>query len=458
MWEDLKPTPAKVRTWGARDYLTLWLGMGISVPAWMLGGSMIAAGFDWAWAVTTVLLGQLIVLVPLILNSFPGARYGIPFPVLLRASFGPRGAHLPAMMRSLVGCGWFGIQTWIGGLAMDRLLLGLTSGWEGVPYHTWIAFASFWLLSMALCYLSPPARAMPGMRWALRISAPALFAVGLGLLLWSVSRAGWGPLMAQPMGFEAFSPEFWRLFLPSLTAMVAFWSTFAVNISDLTRFARDQRAQVLGQALGLPSAMTAFAFMGIASASASALIFGVAIWDPTELCLRTGSGVFVSLGLIFIILSTMVRNLAANVVAPAYGFANLWPRRVSFWRGALLTGILGVAIMPWRLLESYGAYVYDWLGTYGAFLGAIAGVLIADYWLVKGRRLRLRDLYSKEGIYRYVGGVNPLALVALTAGIAFALFIPGAKACSWFVSFGVGLALYSALMKVKGSDGRKCPI
>jgi NCS1 family nucleobase:cation symporter-1 len=162
--------------------------------------------------------------------------------------------------------------------------------------------------------------------------------------------------------------------------------------------------------------------------------------------------------LIFIILSTMVRNLAANVVAPAYGFANLWPRRVSFWRGALLTGVLGVAIMPWRLLESYGAYVYDWLGTYGAFLGAIAGVLIADYWLVRGRRLRLRDLYSKGGIYRYVGGVNPLALVALTAGIAFALFIPGAKACSWFVSFGVGLALYSALMKAKGSDGRKCPI
>jgi NCS1 family nucleobase:cation symporter-1 len=447
---DLAPVPREKRTWKVYNYASLWVAMSVCIPTYMLASGLIAGGMNWWQAVGTILLGNLIVLVPMLLNAHAGAKYGIPFPVLVRASFGVRGANLPALLRALVACGWFGIQTWIGGQAIASMLSVL---WPGAAAHaetTWVCFFSFWLLNMFVIW-----RGIETIRVLEGIAAPLMLGVGVLLLWWITSKAGgFGPVFSAPAKFRD-NAAFLRFFIPSLTGMVGFWSTVALNIPDFTRYAVNQRAQMLGQTLGLPLAMTLYSFIGVAVTSASAVLFGAPIWDPVTLIGKFNQPAVALIALIAILIATLNTNVAANVVSPSNDFSNLNPRMISFRTGGLITGVIGILLMPWKLMGDYGSYITGWLVGYSGLLGPVAGVMIADYFIVRHRLLRLHDLYVRGGEYEYRNGVNARAVLSLACGIFVALIglvVPSLGwlySYAWFVGFAVSAAVYVLLMKGK---------
>lgn len=449
--EDLAPVSAERRTWGVYSYLSLWVAMSVCIPTYMLASGLIAGGMNWWQAVGTILLGNLIVLVPMLLNAHAGTKYGIPFPVLVRSSFGVRGANLPAILRALVACGWFGIQTWIGGQAMHSMLRILWPGISETGASIWLCFFAFWLLNMVVIW-----RGIETIRVLEGIGAPFMLGAGVLLLWWITQKAGgFGPVLSSPGRFEN-AREFFRFFVPSLTAMVGFWATVALNIPDFTRYATSQKAQMLGQAMGLPTAMTLYSFIGVAVTSASVVLFGEPVWDPVALIGRFRQPAVALVALIAILIATLNTNVAANVVSPSNDFSNLRPRLISFRTGGLITGILGVAMMPWKLLSDYGSYIFGWLVGYSGLLGPVAGIMIADYFIVRQRSLNLGDLYRRNGEYEYRNGVNPHAVVSLAAGVLIALIglaVPGLRWLydyAWFVGFAVSGLIYVALMHTRG--------
>jgi len=445
--EDLAPIPLERRTWSTYNYASLWVAMSVCIPTYMLASGLIAAGMSWKQAIGTILLGNLIVLVPMILNAHAGTKYGIPFPVYVRASFGVRGANVPAVLRALVACGWFGIQSWIGGQAIYSMLGVL---WPSVTGHAgvlWACFLAFWFLNMLVIW-----RGIETIKFLEGIGAPFMLGVGLLLLWWITRKAGGlGPVLSTPSKFKT-TAEFLHVFVPSLTAMVGFWATVALNIPDFTRYAKSQKAQMTGQALGLPTAMTLYSFIGVAVTSASVVIFGQAIWDPVALLGRFHEPVIASIALVALLIATLNTNVAANVVSPSNDFSNLNPRLISFRTGGLITGVIGILMMPWKLLANADRYINGWLVGYSGLLGPIAGIMIADYFVVRGRTLQLDALYRRGGIYEYSRGFNYKALVALALGVCVALiglrvsYLRWLYDYAWFVGFFVSAATYCVLM------------
>ncbi len=468
---DLAPVGPERRTWNWWHFCALWIGMSVCIPTYTLASGLIDSGMSWSQAMWTIFLGNTIVLLPMLLNAHAGARYGIPFPVFARASFGVLGANVPALLRALVACGWFGIQTWFGGAALYQLAKQLWPGVAtlpavlpaGVGLSTGeaIGFMVFWALNVWFIV-----KGTESIKWLESLSAPFLILVGLALLAWAYTKAGgFGPILSQPSKFATTS-EFMRAFFPSLTAMVGFWATLSLNIPDFTRYARSQRDQVIGQALGLPPTMTLYAFIGVAVTSATVLIFpdGKVVWDPVELLGRIGGPVTVLFSMLALSIATLTTNLAANVVSPANDFSNAAPRLISFRTGGLITAFVGIVMMPWKLLASSQGYIFTWLIGYSALLGPIGGILIADYFVLRGRELDVDDLYRRGGRYEYSGGFNPAALVALLAGVlpcvpgflaaAFPTAFPDVAplwksiySYAWFVGFFVAGGLYLLFMR-----------
>jgi NCS1 family nucleobase:cation symporter-1 len=446
--EDLAPIPLERRTWGTYNYASLWVAMSVCIPTYMLASGLIAGGMSWWQAILTILLGNLIVLIPMLLNAHAGTKYGIPFPVFVRASFGVRGANIPAVLRALVACGWFGIQTWIGGQAIYSMLKIVWPGAAQLPGGIWICFFAFWALNIAVIW-----RGIETIKFLEGIGAPFMLGIGLLLLWWITGKAGGlGPVLHAQSKFQT-SAEFVRFFIPSLTGMVGFWATVALNIPDFTRYAKSQKAQATGQALGLPTAMTLYSFIGVAVTSASAVLFGEAIWDPVTLLGKFNQPAVALIALIALLIATLNTNVAANVVSPSNDFSNLNPRRISFRTGGLITGVVGICMMPWKLLSDFSSYIFGWLVGYSALLGPIAGVMIADYYLLRRSRLKLDDLYCRNGAYEYENGINIRAVAALVSGIVIALLglvIPALRLLydyAWFVGFGVSGAVYLLLMQ-----------
>jgi nucleobase:cation symporter-1, NCS1 family len=446
--QDLAPISTDRRTWRTYNYAALWISMSVNIPTYMLASGMIAGGMNWKQALFTVFLGNVLVLIPMLLNAHAGAQYGIPFPVFARASFGVLGANVPAILRALVACGWFGIQTWIGGEAIHAMIVALAPRWAHVPYGPALCFLFFWLLNVIVIL-----RGIETIRFLQGVSAPFLLLIGLALLLWARARAGgFGPMLATPSKFQSFG-EFFRFFVPSLTGVVGFWATVSLNIPDFTRYARSQRDQVVGQALGLPATMTFYSFIGIAVTSATLIIFGQALWDPVAVLSRLGNPFAVVLAMLALLMATLNVNVAANVVSPANDFSNLYPRRISFRTGGMITCLMGIVMQPWKLMADYGSYIFGWLVGYSGFLGPIAGVLICDYFIVRKKLLLVQDLYQRNGRYEYQGGFHWQALAALAAGagVAFVgLVVPPLRILynyAWFVGFLVSFLVYFAMMQ-----------
>jgi NCS1 family nucleobase:cation symporter-1 len=455
--KDLAPVPVSRRNWTTYNYAALWISMAHCIPTYMLAAALISRGMSWWQAILTILLGNVIVLAPILLNSHAGTRYGIPFPVFARASYGTLGSNLPALLRAIVACGWFGIQSWIGGEALQTFFTAISPGWPtllpriaGHPATEWISFLLFWGINVAIIY-----RGMDLLRKVENWAAPFVLVMTAILLIWAVRRAhGFGPLLAQPGKFHTFG-EFYPVFIPSLTGMIGFWATLSLNMPDFTRFGRSQREQMIGQVVALPTTMTVFSAMGVFITSATIIIYGEPIWDPTLLARRFDAPIVIAISMFTVIVATLAVNIAANVVSPANDFANAFPRLIRFKTGGLITGILGILIQPWRLLANASTYVYDWLIGYSGGLGSIAGVLIADYWLVRKKRLRLEDLYLPNGVYGYQGGWNWRAVVATVVGCALAWggkVVPILKPLydyGWFVGFFASGLLYWALMRAR---------
>jgi len=469
---DLAPVPADRRTWRAGSYAALWISMSACVPTYMLASSLIAGGMNWWEAVLTIFLGNAIVLVPILLNAHAGTRYGIPFPVLCRASFGTVGANIPALMRALVACGWFGIQCWIGGEAIHKILgilfpalaAGGASGMLGITPSQFACFMAFWAVNMAVVYMG-----IDSIRILLNIKAPLLIALGLLFLLWAYRAAGgFGPMLSQPSAFDAGQPkagQFWAFFVPGLTGMIGFWATLSLNIPDFSRYAVSQRAQVMGQALGLPLAMAFYSFIGVAVTSATVVIFGHTIWDPLEVLVRFKSPAVLILSMVALCIATLATNIAANVVSPANDFSNLAPRRISFRLGGLITGIIGIAMMPWKLVADPSGYIFTWLVGYSALLGPVGGIMIADYFVVRRMVLDVPSLYDPRGRYRYSGGWSLVAVAAFVAGVLPSLpgflsqagwldparvppFLLEIYGFAWFSGFAIAFVAYLILRKL----------
>ena len=475
---DLAPTAPEGRTWKVHHMASLWIGMVVCVPTYMLAGGLIGLGMNWWQAVLTVMLGNLIVLIPMVLNGHAGTKYGVPFPVLSRASFGIAGAHVPSVLRGLVACGWFGVQTWVGGSAIYHLLGFVSSdliggadiGWLGINAVELICYLAFWVLQVAVLW-----KGIDSIKILETFAAPFLVIMGLVLLAWAYRNAdGFGAMLSTPSAFDEGGPkegQFWSVFFPSLTGMVGFWATLSLNIPDFTRYAKTQRDQVLGQAIGLPLFMGLFAFISVAVTSATVVIFDRPVSDPTELVGVMDGGFAVILSLAALAIATLSTNLAANVVSPANAIINLAPSRITFRRAAMVTTIIGISIFPWKIIEDPDAYIFTWLVGYSALLGPIGGIVIADYFVVRRTQLDLDSLYRRDGAYAYMRGVNPVAIVALLIGIA--PNIPGFLGTvredyapaeiwstlfdfAWFIGFGLSAATYVIGMRLT-SRGEPSP-
>lgn len=471
---DLAPTTAAQRTWAWYHFAALWIGMVMCIPSYTLAAGLIDQGMSPWQAVTTVLLGNAIVLVPMLLIGHAGAKYGIPYAVLVRSSFGTQGAKLPAMLRAVVACGWYGIQTWFGGLAMYTLLNILTGNalqaeplpLLGINAGQLVCFLAFWALQLYFVV-----HGTESIRWLETVSAPLKIVMCLFLVGWALTHAGgFGSMMSMPSKFVdggEKAGQFWIVFWPSLTAMVGFWATLALNIPDFTRFARSQRDQIVGQTIGLPVPMGLLALMSVIVTSATVVIYGKAIWDPVDLASRF-TGIGVGLALLVLTLDTMCCNLAANLVGPAYDFASLNPRRISYRTGGLITAAIALLAMPWKILESTQGYIFTWLVGYSALLGPVAGIMLVDYYLLRSRRLDVRQLFEERGAYAYRNGWNVAAIVALLAGVlpnlpgflhaAFPQSFVGVPdlfktlyTYAWFAGLGISAVVYAVLMRGKVS-------
>ncbi|HEX4008109.1 MAG TPA: NCS1 family nucleobase:cation symporter-1 [Acidobacteriaceae bacterium] len=445
---DLAPTPPSRRTWTTYNYISLWFSMSMEVTTYMLASSLIAGGMNWKQAIATIALGNLIVLIPMLLNAHAGAKYGIPFPVFVRASFGTRGANVPAILRAIVACGWFGIQSWIGGQAIFAMLVVIWPGVAAAPWAVWACFLGFWALNMFVVW-----RGVESIRFLQGFSAPFMLVMALLLLGFARHKAGgFGPMLSEPSQFHS-TDSFLRFFFPSLTAMVGYWATLALNIPDFTRYSKSQESQIVGQAIGLPVAMTLYSFIGIAVTSASAVIFGHAIWSPIELMGRFHQPVVAFIAMVALLVATLNVNVAANVVSPSNDISNLNPKWISFRTGGMITGFLGLAMMPWKLLASFHNYIFGWLTGYSGLLGPVAGIMVADYFVLRSKKLDVESLYMRGGVYEYNRGINPRAIAALIAGVGCALvgrFVPAVHWLydyAWFVGFFVAGGLYVALMR-----------
>jgi len=473
--EDLGPVPLSRRTWGTWNYTALWISMSLCIPTYMLASSLIDGGMNWWQAILTIFLGNTIVLIPMILNGHAGTKYGIPFPVFARSSFGVIGANIPAMLRAIVACGWFGIQTWIGGFSIyqmfkiwfpviDTLPQVLPDSF-GLQTGPAISFFIFWLLNMLVVYLG-----VDSIKKLLVFKAFFLPAAALALFFWAISAGnGLGPILAQPSKFKT-AGEFWYFFFPALTGMVGFWATLSLNIPDFTRYAKSQKAQITGQAIGLPSSMTLFSFIGVVVTSATVIIYGTTIWDPIVLAGKFESKIIISIAMICVAISTLATNIAANIVSPANDFAQLAPSKINFRTGGYITGVIGILIFPWKLIADPNGYIFKWLVAYSSLLGPVGGIMIADYFFIRKKKLNVSELYIRKGQYSFGGsGINKIAVIALIAGIlpnvpgfltttgilnenVFWSWVPDVYHYAWFVGFFVSFVIYITFIKTKNNE------
>jgi len=453
--EDLKPVSIAERTWNKRHVASLWAGMSICIPTYTLSSGLISSGMNWWQAVFTIFLGNVIVLIPMILLAVAGTRYGISYPVFCRASFGKRGAHLPLLLRAGVACGWFGINCWIGGEFMYIAFAGFFPVLLQYPKVKFIIFLLFMMANLYIAY-----KGCEAIKILEVVCVPILVAIGVSIASWAIYEAGsLSALLAagdriNPVRSIATRP-FSVLFLPSLNAMISYWAPLALNISDFTRFAHSQKDQAIGQIIGLPPAMAFFSMVGVFGTLGSMIAFNEMIWNPVYTVIAFKMPWLSLLGGILVFIAIITTNIAANVVGPSNIFSNLSPKNIPYRFGVLITGFIGLVIMPWKLYAEPTGYIFNWLGIYGSFLGPLTGLYIADYYIIKKQHLSLFDLYSDDSaLYNYKGGVNYIAYLAYAISVTpfvmdlcFATFDGNVVNNSWILGLALSFSVYTFLMK-----------
>jgi len=456
--KDLLPTSASERHWRWQDFTALWIGMVVCVPTYTMASSMLDQGFTWQMAVWLVFVANCIVLIPMTFIGRVGPKHGIPFPVLARASFGVKGANLPAILRGLVACGWFSINCYFGALALHGFLnvigMGLAGPAQGeyISDSQMVCFMAFWAAHLYFIWHGPES-----IRKLEVVAAPLMVTASLALVVWAFIKVSPGEIFSLPAKVVEGGPKTWA----ALTGLVGFWATLALNIPDFTRFAKSQYAQVKGQAIGLPIPMALFSLVGVIGFSTSQILYGKAQLFPDGLLTQMGSFA-AGVGLLVILLANLTTNVAANLVSPSYDFSQVAPGKISFRTGGFIAAVLGLLFMPWKLLATSGGYLFTWLGGYGTLLGAIAGILLVDYYLVRKTELNVPDLYRRGGEYEYNNGWNIQALIAFALGVlpcmpgylvvsgvlgadSVPVFLVDLFSFGWFFSLGVaGLYYYFA--------------
>ena len=436
--EDIAPTRAEQRTWTRWNVASLWVGMAICVPTYTLGGVLTAYfGLSVSEALWTILIANIIVLIPLTLNAYPGTRYGIPCPVVLRASFGIIGSNVPSLIRAVVACGWFGVQTLFGGIAIHLMFSAMFDWWAALGgTGEVIGFFIFWVANVVVVI-----RGSESIKHLEALAAPLLLLVAIGLLFWAVPKISISEVLATP----ATRPEgasFWGYFMAALTAMVGFWATLSLNIPDFSRYARSQRAQVTGQIIGLPLTMFLFAGLGVVLTAASVELAGETISDPINLIGKVDSPFWVVLAMLIIILATISTNTAANIVSPTNVFQNVAPRHIDENKGVILTGLIGIALMSWELLKKLGLLETDvsveglysnWLIAYSSLLGPIAGIMVVDYFLIKKQSYDLLALYQDNAGYP---AWNKAGFIAFLIPVGLTIIAITTGELSWFYTYG----------------------
>ncbi len=436
--DDIAPTKAEVRTWTRWNVASLWVGMAICVPTYTLGGVLTAYfGLSVSEALWTILIANIVVLIPLTLNAFPGTRYGIPCPVVLRASFGIIGSNVPSLVRAVVACGWFGVQKLFGGIAIHLMLAAMFDSWAALGgTGEVIGFFIFWIANIAVVI-----RGSESIKHLETLAAPLLLAVAIGLMVWAIPQISADELLATPANRPA-DASFFGYFMAALTAMVGFWATLSLNIPDFSRFARSQRAQVVGQIIGLPLTMLLFAGLGVVLTAASVELVGETISDPINLIGRIDSPFWVVVSMLMIILATISTNTAANIVSPTNVFQNVAPKYINENKGVILTGIIGIVLMSWELLKKLGwldtdvsleSLYSNWLIGYSSLLGPIAGIMVVDYFLIKKQSYDVLALYQDNAGYP---AWNKAGFIAFLVPVGLTLIAITTGALSWFYTYG----------------------
>ncbi|MDJ0906280.1 MAG: NCS1 family nucleobase:cation symporter-1 [Woeseiaceae bacterium] len=451
--DDIAPTRAEQRTWSRWNVAALWVGMAICVPTYTLGGVLTAYfGLSVSEALWTILVANIIVLIPLTLNAFPGTRYGIPCPVVMRASFGIIGSNVPSLIRALVACGWFGVQTLFGGIAIHLLLSALFPAWEALGgTGEVIGFFIFWAANISIVI-----GGSESIKQLEALAAPLLLAVAIGLIFWATPKVSISDVLATPATRPA-SASFWGYFFAALTAMVGFWATLSLNIPDFSRYARSQRSQIIGQIIGLPLTMFLFAGLGVVLTAASYELVGETISDPINLIGMIESPFWVVLAMLVIILATISTNTAANIVSPTNVFQNIAPKLINENKGVILTGIIGIVLMSWELLKKLGLIETDvsveglysnWLIGYSSLLGPIAGIMVVDYFLVKKQHYDVISLYKDGATYPawnlpgFIAFLVPVTLTIIAIIIGNTSWFYGFYTYGWFTGSILGGLIY----------------
>ncbi|MBB3173529.1 NCS1 family nucleobase:cation symporter-1 [Endobacter medicaginis] len=449
---DLAPVPQAQRDWSWVNMATVWMGMVHNVVVYEAAAGLMALGLT-AWeSLAAVAVGYAVLFLAMWFNARAGTRYGLPFCVLIRSAFGPHGGQVPVVLRGFCAIFWVSVQGYAGAQALDAMLAALSPGWAaiggavlGMSLRLWLAMALFWALHAWIV-----SHGVHRIRNFELVAGPAVIAVGACATAWGLHVAhGLGPLFAVPPGHH---PASWTTFFVGVTGMIGVWSTFAVNIPDLSRFARSERDQALGQLIGLPITAVVFMAMSVITTSATVIVFGHAIWDPVELLLAFHSKWLLMFGGATIILATLSVNVAANIMPASYDLVNLMPRRLRFGSAATLVLAIAVLFAPWLWFRDAQG-IFAVLGALGGLLGPVTGIMLVDFYLIRRQHLSVADLYRYDGIYGARSGWNPAGLIAFVLGgaIASAGYVIPALASltgfSWFIGIAIGAGTYAVLAR-----------
>lgn len=456
---DLAPADSSKRNWGIFAFFSCWVAMNVCIPAYQMASSAISMGLSWWLSLMLVFVGNAIILIPILLNSRAGIKYGITFPVHARSVFGLRGAQVPVILRSIIGAAWTGILIWVGAESLQVALELLFEPWQSFQYGQVICFIIFWGLNIGFT--------LGGSNFLKRFEGISTIILGcfcLWLLIWGVratSQAGYTAIDAITSLSTSSGINVGQTILVFLVANISFYSTWAINVSDISRFAKSRKSHHIGVTLGLPFSMMLIALLGIYITGVSKLLFGIPMWNPNDVIRAIGSKWGALFAAIAILNETLNTNVVTNILPPANGFASLFPKKVSYKAGVLITGIIAILIQPWKLVADPSGYIYDWLSTYGVLTGPLASILICDYFLLKKQTLSLTDLYNGcDSKYWYYKGFNLSAIlawfIAVTPSIAGIFIEPlrVLKDYGWLLSFVLGFILYFILSKIVFRKGR----